>query len=582
MWHIEKLQALLKPEDERQLKEIFSPRVVAVPPDDARRSICVMPDGEIRYYGFVNQTKNGGGSGIRVYYSSYDCGLSWKCRYAPNGSMGPAVYLPECGRFVTIINENGRTYSLVSEIGPDDTSPKKTEISPLNYYDMFQPIVLESGRLICPMQIRETRPDGLFDHCSVVAYSDDYGDSWTFVHLASAPRFEVEYPHRSPRWNNNGSECHIAVMPDKRLMLISRTSLDYFYVFYSSDNGETWTDGEPSDFHGTLTTPFFLPLSDGRTVFFWNNTHPLPEVDKSSLIPPQHETVMRGIWEDVFTNRDACHAAISDDCIEWIGRRELFLNDIRNEPDFRSRFGLLSSNDRSVHQFQAIELPYGKILVAFGQSEASRRMVIFDVNWLYETERREDFTKGTQGISTHLYVRSYSGSTGNGHCAWNRTDGALLMPSPNGSTAEALQICRTGDKRLFSDKQGVVWNFPNATEGKVTIELSIIGSGIQVCLCDQWFNPSDEYVPLYAPFTFTLDSFILGHERRIVEIVFNTKNRVAVVSSNGNKLFSVPMKNEPFGGISYLHLQTLAEGIDFDGTYLHCLEMSAIKAEENN
>ena len=58
------------------------------------------------------------------------------------------------------------------------------------------------------------------------------------------------------------------------------------------------------------------------------------------------------------------------------------LNMIRNAPDFRVNGGNLSSADKSVHQFQAIELPGGKILVEYGQHEASRRIVIFDADWL--------------------------------------------------------------------------------------------------------------------------------------------------------------------------------------------------------
>lgn len=43
-------------------------------------------------------------------------------------------------------------------------------------------------------------------------------------------------------------------------------------------------------------------LEDGRLLFFWCNTTPLPEMETAN-----------GVWDDVFTNRDVTHVAISED-----------------------------------------------------------------------------------------------------------------------------------------------------------------------------------------------------------------------------------------------------------------------------
>lgn len=53
--------------------------------------------------------------------------------------------------------------------------------------------------------------------------------------------------------------------------------------------------------------------------------------------------------------------------------RELALNGVRNAADFRVKGGSKSSIDKSVHQFQALELSFGKILVSYGQNAIARR-----------------------------------------------------------------------------------------------------------------------------------------------------------------------------------------------------------------
>ena len=103
-----------------------------------------------------------------------------------------------------------------------------------------------------------------------------------------------------------------------------RTSQDRHYQAFSEDGGETWSEATPSPFYGTITMPTLYRMSDGRLLFFWCNTTPLPE-----------RTGTDGVWEDVFTNRDALHVAIStDDGRTWKGFRELLLNPERNSPVF--------------------------------------------------------------------------------------------------------------------------------------------------------------------------------------------------------------------------------------------------------
>lgn len=564
--------------DIRLLRSIYAPREVGVPGEDARRSITVMPDGELRCYGRANiKAVFRENEGDLVYLSSRDCGLSWKTVFAPKGALGPCVYDEEKKRFLTV---KPGTSAYISDVGPDDTAPRRVIISKKGYFDMFQPVKISTGRWLCSGQYRtETEENGkcIMNYSPAVFRSDDGGESWSVADLKSAPRFETVWPHKSARWENNGSESTLTELPDGRILLISRTSQDMFYAYYSSDGGETWTDGEPSPFHGTLTTPFLLKLSDGRILHFWNNTQPLAEVDKASYWPPLGKDCIDAVWEDVFTNRDVNHVAITEDGGKsWIGFRELGLNGIRNASDFRSAGGMVSSADKSVHQFQAIELPFGKVLVAYGQHEISRRMVIFDVNWLYETSRTENFINGLSALTTHVYVKSVSESQVGkglpGHCAWNRTHGALLVPDPEGNYGEALQITRIDDPRLVSPLQGAVWNFPAMKKGRVELGLRIDGAGLRLSLTDRWFNAADEYIWYYAQFTTELDKGLVGAEKWVrVAVEFDTLLRKASVSCNGEHLFALSMRESAPNGLSYLHLQTLASAPDPRGSYVNLL-----------
>lgn len=587
------LKNTLSQVDAHRLQTIYEPTVVGVPLQDARIGMCVMPDGEIRSYGFVEKTAPWGyvenEPGVLAYVSSRNCGLDWKLFYThSNHVMSSCVQSPLSGKFIRVIvhhedeDEHG-VYVRISETGPDDENYREIKITDEIYGDYMLPMFLKKrNRWICPI----TRDVPVNRKNPTVLYSDDDGESWNIVHLKSAPNHEVKWPHKSTRWQNSGCEPSVTELEDGTLMLIARTSLDYLYVYYSYDGGENWTDGELSDFHSTLTTPGFLKLSDGRILLFWNNTRPMAERDHRSAFPPVEDRVINGWSEDAFTNRDACHVAISeDDGRTWTGFRELFLNELRNKADFRAYGGMISSADKSVQQFQALELPYNKVLVQLGQHEAARKTVIFDLNWLYEKERHEDWQLGLKNLSTHMFVKSVSGSYVNkgfaGHCSWNRTCGALLVPDPDGTCGEVLQICRVKDERMVSDLQGAVWNFPSADQGDIKIQIRVAGSGVKINMCDHWINPTDEYVDIYSSFTWEITGEMLQRDvwHELV-ISFDTESGIAklqiedMVGLKGEQSFTKmqKIKNAAPHGLSYLHIQTLAEETDFKGTYIRKLD----------
>ena len=577
-WYKDIIASLLGAGDTERLKAIYEPTVVGVMPEDARRGLCVMPDGELRSYGVYGKRHLWDSEGARAcYMSSQNGGLDWRFCFAVPGSMGAAARDPETGRYLTVRCGKDGAWCLISDIGPDDTAYRRVKITDISVSDEFQPVRMKSGRWYCTAHHIDP---GTLDMHPVFMYSDDVGESWRTIVFPSAPRHEPVWPDLDIRWQNNGAEPYAAELPDGRLMMLIRTSLDHLYVTYSSDGGESWTDMEESDICCTLTTPFLLPLDDGRTVMFWNNSRPLSEKRHDKADPPLTASDLAGTNEDAFTNRDVNHCAITEDGRGWIGVREMYLNAIRDAADFRAKGGRFSSADKSVHQFQAIELPYGKILVECGQHQIARKIIIFDINWLYEKKRSEDFELGLEHISSQMYVKSVSGSfldKAPGHCAWNRVPGALLMPSPDRDHTEVLHICRVHDERLVCEKQGAVWAFPAADKGRLSVRMMVKGAGLRFCLAGVWLNPSEEYASEHSPFHFDIDGRCVDKDVWLdIAVEFDCEAGRAAVYDGERLLFRVRMTGKAPMGIMYLHMQTLAECEDFGGSYIKRMDFEAL------
>ena len=482
-------------------------------------------------------------------------------------AIGASAYVPFLDKYCTMRSVKGEGTFFYAADSPDDT-PTCIKVCDEEYIDFRLPFALRNRNRIIVIT-HERRPD---EHptClyAVLLISDDEGKTFNKVMLENAPYYYGESKNEGVRWQQNNRENSIEELSDGTLMMMSRTATDYHYVTYSKDGGKTWDKIRPSVFHSTGTMPFLKKLSDGRLLFFWCNTNLLPELPEAD-----------GIWEDVFTNRDASHCAISeDDGKTWIGFRELRLNNFRNCPDFRARGGtnmLLDSVDKSVHQFEVVELPYGKVLVASGQNKILRRATIFDIKWLYEKSRDEDFLIGLGNVSSQLYIKSVLGGYRlgcAGHCAYNRLPGAVMMPNPNVKWREAMCLTYLDDDRLISGVAGAVWNFPAAKKGKVVVRAKINGQPLRVTLLDHWLNPceptlaknqssivlekinSDEFFD----YVFSFDT-----ERRLISVVLPSGE------TQSKKLSILPT------GISYLHLQVAAEDNKQVGIYISHLSFNA-------
>lgn len=530
------------PMQKAQYDSIFAPTVVGVPPAAAVRDLCVRPDGEIRHYGF----KDVGGGKTRVYVASRDLGLNWTTHFAAADDPG--------------------AYSLSTNWPA---------------HELRQVIEMKSRRRLVAL-FSDTRYDEWGGNYHAAAgLSDDGGKTWRRVQLPVVPGVEREGAgDRRPHWYNTGSEPSGVELKDGAILVALRTSGPHVAFTRSRDGGETWeTPKADVRFWAANTMPYLLRLSDGRLLFIWNNTQILPTRDRSEY-PELKAWEFDGTWETVFTNRDALHAAISeDDGRTWSGFRELALTETRNASDFRELGnGIADEHDKSVHQTQAVELPGGKVLIAYGQNSAARRLAIFDVKWLSEKGRTEDFRHGLGVISHHLYVKSQTGGWRGwaGHCAWNRVSGAVMAREPDANpktVREAMWLVRPGDPRLVSDVAGAVWNFPAARKGTVETVCRIEGEGFWLTLNDHWINPCDTFNARCAPFSAFISRKELGEGWHRLSAALDSGAKKVTLAVDGKSFATRPMAFAPEAGLSYLHLQTPDDRLDSKGTYFRMLEM---------
>jgi hypothetical protein len=395
-------------------------------------------------------------------------------------------------------------------------------------------------------------------------YSDDDGQTWRHSNLIEAPPHEPNERDKSVRWQNGATEPTVVELGDGRVWMIIRTSLDYHYQAFSTDGGATWGPPEPSPFYGTLTDPTIGRLKDGRLLFLWNNTLPLPEFPKNEFTAPFiTQSAADGSGEDMFTNRDALHGAISaNDGKTWRGFREVLLDSNRND----SRYAETGGMDRSVHQPQFVEVEAGRVVVSVGQHWLHRSLLIFDPDWLLETRRSSDFTNGLDDWSVHGYLKGIRG-----HCALNRFESSTLVPHLDDARRHVLQVRNTGRKDAIFPRGGATWNFPAGQAGFVEarLRLSKDFGGASLCLLDRWVNPTDPTVPTLAMLHIAVaaDGVVNSGGKltagpwRTLRFTWKSANAGSPceISLDGKTICAIPITRAANHGISYLHFQSTSE-----------------------
>lgn len=540
------------------LDSVWAPVKVATPPSDAYIGLSMLENGEIRHYNYGEQAVPGS-----VYLSSADSGLTWRTvKYGRDMPYGDRRS-PVSGEYIRLTNMGKPGVYCIRTKGGIDGDRTVTKVSDLPSIMIKPPVFIRDGKRIVVAAHGGTNPKGCYTYVS-----DDDGLTWKRSNTVTSPDHKGGGFHKGIRWNHGAVEPTVIELNDGRLWMIMRTSQDRHYEAFSTDGGLTWSESQPSRFYGTITMPTLGRLADGRLIFFWCNTTPLPEMATAN-----------GVWDDVFTNRDVTHVAISDDDGKtWTGFRELNLDPLRNTSDYALNG---KGIDRGMHQAQFVEVAPGKILASIGQHPLHRAMMLFDADWLYEKERSDDFTDSLANWTTFNYLKGIKG-----HCSYNRTDGVALEPHPDKAGKNVLHLRYEPDDRLVSDVRGAVWNFPAMKRGAFTASVRIPegSENVELVLNDRWFNPSDSVSCYESMYRLPLDRKQLGikddawHSVTVEWKLDSPKDKGARVRVDGKlRRQRLPLQNPSLDGISYVHFIALPAPATSQGIYVE--EVRAKAAE---
>jgi hypothetical protein len=475
------------------ITDVQAPVWVGRPPTDAGFGLVRLVNGEIRHYDYGDQVsillRHQPDHLPKNYIVSLDNGLTWDSKSVPPQHMAADARHPVTNEYVRLLTKEDGVYAIRSKGGMDGqwTSHRVWE-TPVRGPELglIRPAVFihEGKRILAPFTtMRRFEPD--FLNQVGAFYSDDDGQTWQRSNLVAAPPHKPDGRDKSVRWQNEGYEPTFVELKDGRVWMIFRTSQDYHYESFSTDGGATWSEPQPSAFYGTLTMPGIQRLKDGRLLFLWNNTTPLPEFPKNAATLPYLGRANEGLGEDMFNNRDVIHAAVSsDDGKTWHGFRELYLNPARDDRRYAESGGI----DRSVHQSQAVEVAEGRVLVSLGQHWQHRSLVLFNPAWLDEKERTGNFGNALEDWSVQGFLRGIRG-----HCALNRFASCVLVPHPDNAEKQVLAVKRVADDNALFPNAGAVWNFPAAQAGTFEVRLRIQPkfAGARLSLMDRWLNPTD-------------------------------------------------------------------------------------------
>ncbi len=553
--------------------EIFAPVFVGRPPSDAYFGLSLLESGEIRHYDYGEQSQleveeiREEMRPAKHWIYSRDGGLNWFVKSAPEGFIGADVRSPLTGEYMRILVSYDSIMVVRSEGGIDGEWKRKL-IDRDTFHMFAPPVFIRDGHRVL-ISCHKLFPN----RATRVYYSDDDGLSWKHSEVEQTPMHVPDGAHKGPRWQNPGLEPTVVEMKDGSLWMILRTSQDRHYQSFSYDGGESWTTPEPSPFYGTITMPRIGRLSDGRLIFIWNNTTPLPELDPDDPIKTGlAETSKDGTWEDVFTNRAVIHVAVSEDeGKSWRGFRELYMDPRRNASDYTGSGGV----DHSVHQSQFVELEEGKVLVSLGQHPQHRALVLFDPDWLYETSRRTDFSQGLEDWCVHKFVAEIKG-----HCSFNRKPGAFLEEHPDSSGQKVLHIRRPEDPSLLIENDGAVWNFPAGRKGTLSTRVLLPegSQGFRINLSDRWFNPMDTSAYHFAMYSHIPElSPGQWHSLRFEwdGLDDKAKGQCRLFIDQGKEPLLLPLNRTSEHGISYIHLISTADSADDAGVLVEFVEVDS-------
>ncbi len=541
-------------------KEILPPIYLGEPGSNEGTNLLNDNDGSIKFIYRKGDWDSKGGFSDEIYsISSFDEGRSWSepkvlCNTG-KGSQCFATISPVSGELIVFYRHSekgvkGNYKYIRTDKGRTDCSYNKM-VDSIHFaaigYGHCLWIDLENGKKRVISGVHGSEGSGCY-------YSDDDGRTWSKSNKAMAPNLIPNI------WHTGSVESAIVELNDGRLWMLMRTSNDRLWESHSSDQGETWSEAKPSRFKcGPNTWVTFKKLSSGELIVVWNNAMSM------------HPSVTQDIWN--FTNRDVIHVAISsDDGKNWHGFRELYLDPLRNSPEFVNHPG-----DKGQNESKMAETKEGNILVACGQAPGHRAFLLLDTDWIYRKSAYDDFSEGLKYWSTHKLIQRSPVYSRWYHYRYNRKPGAELIPHPSKKDKEVLQIRRESDSTVYSQRDCAVWNFPAGRKGRfeTSIYLNSKFRGGMIALTDRWYQPTDTQGEEWAMYNLSIPSngkigsgAILkkGQWHKLVFSWDLDKSEYCQLELNG-KLVSdkLLLMNPCENGISYVRFKSTSVWPDHDG-----------------
>ena len=411
-------------------------------------------------------------------------------------------------------------------------------------------VELKSGRIVYPLD-RElgdrdsNYPTGMGE--VICAYSDDGGEKWKF----STSKLTVPVDRLSRAPNYGALEPFVTPLTDGRLWMLIRSAVGRLYQSYSSDDGESWSPAEATQFASSNSPAHVLRLRDGRLVMTWNNCQNPPDIDGC----------------DAYTNRDVLHAAISaDDGNTWHGYREVLRGPKRNESPPRE------GTTTGTSYPDAVETSQGNVLVMAGHGPGSAKMVLVDPAWLCESNASARFDQGLDQWCTYkgigpieTFLRA-------------RIAGASLVASPTNPNHNVLLVHRPKNEPA----DGAVWNFPKSPRGTLSVRFQLRPSfaGSSFALADRFYDPTDLAGERQALYDLRLSSYrqvmsgpaLEANRWYQLKLRWNVETKLCDVAIDGTEYSKLPMLNDSVEGPNYLRLRSLAQTPD-DGFLVEAVDV---------
>jgi hypothetical protein len=403
---------------------------------------------------------------------------------------------------------------------------------------------LSTGRLIVPfawwVPKRPCAPPVGANLCTAF-YSDDGGDTWT---KSKSDLASPCYPDFVG--NNYGAdEPCVLELKDGRLWMLMRTQTGFLYESFSSDQGQSWSEVQPSRFMSSSSPPMLWRMPDDRIIVLWNNCES----------PPAH------VGQGVYVNRDALHAAVSDDEGQtWRGFREVYRDPLENEtpPD----------SDRGSAYPTPPVWAHGRFVFLTGQGVGRRNLVSVDPRWLTLAHAEDDFSDGLRQWIAFKPIGPAK------RYRRERIPGPPLIGHPTRPGAKVLHLRKPDEY----DADGTLWNFPNGVQGQLALRLMPNAGfgGASIALHDRSFKPTDDNSQRLAVFVAAIepDGQLVGGPKlslgqwHTLALAWDLRAPRCTVSVDGAQALVLKQLNATGNGLSYLHLRAKATAVDKAGFYI--------------